>query len=57
MKDGCLYLNGKQLPMREVGPYDKRADEGGRRKGTLYDVTLPSGITYRIVKQVFAPTL
>jgi signal peptidase I len=53
MKNGRLYLNGKQLPMREVGPYDKRADEGGVRvKGTLYDVTLPSGKIYRIVKQV-----
>ena len=53
MQNGRLYLNGKQLPMRKKGLYDKRADEGGlRTRGTLYEVTLPGGKTYTIVKQL-----
>lgn len=52
MKEGVLYINGQAATLRKIGPYEKRADEGGRVvKGILYEETLPGGVKHPIVKQ------
>ncbi len=53
MREGRLYLNGKALPMKKLKPYHKRADQDGKTvRGTLYEITLPGGKTYTILKQL-----
>jgi len=53
MRQGRLYINGAPTQLKKIGPFKKRADEGGAlTEGTLYEETLPNGSKHTILKQV-----
>ncbi len=51
LKEGVVYINGKPAPLKKIGPYRARAEEGGAEvQATLYEETLPNGVKHFIIK-------
>ena len=52
LRAGIVYVNDVPASLKEIGPYHKRAEEGGGFiEGTLYEETLPRGVRHHILKQ------
>jgi signal peptidase I len=51
MREGHLWINGKQLPLKEDGIGTGESENGGMYKVARYTETLPNGVTHPIFKQ------
>ncbi len=51
MREGHLWINGKQLPLKEDGIGTAEDEEGGMYHVARYTETLPNGIRHTIFKQ------
>lgn len=49
VREGVVFINGKEVPRRRVADFETREDEGPVRRIPRYEETLPNGVKYTVL--------
>ena len=49
VRGGVLFINGKEVPRRRIGPFVTREDAGPARPIPAFEETLPNGVKYTVL--------
>jgi len=49
MRNGVLFISGKEIPKNRIGDFETREDENSVSKIPVFEETLPNGVKYKVL--------